>query len=139
MAHNNVDENRLEVAINSNGFEPFLRRRESKAEKGKGVDIWLAAKALRHAYQDDYDTAVIITSDGDFVPLFAELRDMGKRVVLFTLDSGLHASLAPASTEYVPLERQFEKCLTQIFRTGIQPPQQIPSSTKKKLNKRKKT
>jgi uncharacterized LabA/DUF88 family protein len=46
----------------------------------KGVDVTLTVDMLSGAYQDLYDTAILVSSDGDFAPLVEEVRRRGKRV-----------------------------------------------------------
>lgn len=44
----------------------------------KGVDIAIASDMLRLAYNNSYDTAILITGDGDFVPALEGVQDLGK-------------------------------------------------------------
>lgn len=46
----------------------------------KGVDVNLAVDMLSGAYQDRYDTAILVSSDGDFAPVVNEVKRRGKRV-----------------------------------------------------------
>lgn len=46
----------------------------------KGVDVNLAVDMLSGAYQDRYDTAILVSSDGDFAPLVNEVKRRSKRV-----------------------------------------------------------
>jgi uncharacterized LabA/DUF88 family protein len=46
----------------------------------KGDDIHLAIDMLRDAYEDKYDTAVLISGDGDFAPLVRYVKIKGKKV-----------------------------------------------------------
>ena len=46
----------------------------------KGVDVQLAVDMLSGAHRDEYDTAVLVSSDGDFGPLVVAVRVLAKRV-----------------------------------------------------------
>lgn len=49
----------------------------------KGDDIHLAIDMLKDAYEKKYDTAILISGDGDFAPLVKYVRNLGKRVENF--------------------------------------------------------
>lgn len=46
----------------------------------KGVDVQIAVDILIGAYEDLYDTAVLVTSDTDLIPALAKAREKGKKV-----------------------------------------------------------
>jgi uncharacterized LabA/DUF88 family protein len=46
----------------------------------KGVDIDLAVDMLTGAFEDRYDTAILVSSDGDFKPVVQAIQRRGKRV-----------------------------------------------------------
>jgi hypothetical protein len=52
----------------------------SQAQGEKGVDISLALDALQVGLEDKIDIAVLVTGDGDFVPLVRALMKNGVRV-----------------------------------------------------------
>lgn len=54
--------------------------RHGKDYKEKGVDVKLAVDILDMAYQDKYDTAVIISSDTDLIPAIIRAKELGKRI-----------------------------------------------------------
>lgn len=68
-------------------FKIILCKRQKRQNKGgdhyytiKGDDIHLAIDMLRDAYEDRYDTAILISGDGDFAPLVEYVRKKGKKV-----------------------------------------------------------
>jgi uncharacterized LabA/DUF88 family protein len=63
--------------------------RERIIEKPKGVDIALAARMLEDAYLDNYGTAMLFTSDVDFLPVIEAVRRIGRRVVVIGYKDGL--------------------------------------------------
>ena len=46
----------------------------------KGIDASLSTDLLWHAFQKSYDTAIIITSDDDFMPPIKRVKLLGRRV-----------------------------------------------------------
>lgn len=57
-----------------------LVRSANKKNRQKGVDILLAIDALSKAYQNQYDTAVFLLGDRDFIPLVEAIKSTGKKV-----------------------------------------------------------
>jgi len=46
----------------------------------KGVDVLMAVDLLIGAYENTYDTVILITSDTDLLPAIEKVRAMGKKV-----------------------------------------------------------
>lgn len=46
----------------------------------KGVDVFIASDLLVHAFDDQYDTAILVSEDGDFVPAVQEVQRLSKKV-----------------------------------------------------------
>jgi uncharacterized LabA/DUF88 family protein len=90
------------------GFHPEVFRKQNHQTKGKGVDIALTKDMLSHAFHDNYDTAVLVAGDGDYLPLVEEVKRMGKNVsVAFLEGSGLSPKLKLASDSFIPLDDLF--------------------------------
>ena len=47
----------------------------------KGDDVYLAVDLVSGAYENLYDTAIIISGDEDFVPAIQKAQKLGKRVI----------------------------------------------------------
>lgn len=69
------------------GFNVSLARlRKHKREDGtfkfevKGDDIFLAVDLVSGAYENLYDTALIVSGDEDFVPAIKKVQKLGKKV-----------------------------------------------------------
>jgi len=62
-----------------------LRTRAGRKEE-KGIDVWLALEALELVWMKKYDIMVLITSDGDFVPLIRKVNTLGTRVMVLSWD-----------------------------------------------------
>lgn len=66
-------------------FTPFVYPRV-KERGSKGVDIALTTEMLSHAYRGNYDIAVLVAADADYLPLIQEVKRQGKLVHLWFLD-----------------------------------------------------
>lgn len=61
-------------------FAPQVFKKASGTVKSKGVDITLTKDMLSHAFLDNYDMAVLIAGDADYLPLVEEVKRRGKTV-----------------------------------------------------------
>jgi len=61
------------------GFEAHVFKK-TDTRKAKGVDIALTKDMLSHAFRNNYEVAVLVAGDGDYVPLVEEVKRLGKRV-----------------------------------------------------------
>jgi len=52
----------------------------------KGIDVWLALEAFELAQFKQFDVLVLITSDGDYLPLIRKLNTLGTQVMLISWD-----------------------------------------------------
>lgn len=52
----------------------------------KGIDVWLALEAFELAQYKKFDVVVLITSDGDYVPLVRKLNTLGSRIMVLSWD-----------------------------------------------------
>jgi len=49
----------------------------------KKIDIQIAIDIISFAYEDAYDTAVLVSGDGDFVPVVKKVKDLDKNVEIW--------------------------------------------------------
>lgn len=91
------------------GFHPEIFQKP-KGVRSKGVDISLTKDMLSHAFLDNYDAAVLIAGDADYIPLVREVQRLGKQVFLsfFQTDGlGLNPMLKVLTDGFHPLEPFF--------------------------------
>lgn len=72
---------------------PHVFKKSMKEAKTKSVDINLTIDALRYAYGNSIDQVVLITGDGDYIPLLREVMAQGKMVQVMALSNGLNKYL----------------------------------------------
>lgn len=75
--------------------------------RSKRVDIMLTTEMLQHATHGNYDIAVLVAGDEDYVPLVDAVRREGRGVHLWSVPSGLSSALVRAADEYRDLARYF--------------------------------
>lgn len=75
------------------GIEAPRVFRKIKNRGSKRVDISLATEMLGHAHRGNYDMAVLVAGDEDYVPLVEAVAREGARVVLWFLRKGLSNQL----------------------------------------------
>jgi hypothetical protein len=85
------------------GFHPEVFHKP-RGQKAKGVDICMAKDILSHAFLGNYDVAVIVAGDKDYLPLVEEVKRIGKRVVLWFVNTGLSNELRLAADEFVSMD-----------------------------------
>ena len=87
----------------------------------KGIDVWFALDVFDMAIRNSYDVAVLITGDGDFVPLLQKLNERGVPSVVMAWDIDDHTDwvgntqscqtsrvLSEKATFFVPMHRIIE-------------------------------
>jgi len=99
----------IRAHIKDVGFEPVVFKKESRTRKTKGVDISLTTDMLSHAYQNNYDTAILVAGDGDYTPLIAAVKRLGKNVnvAFFSQDNGLSDAVFFGCDQFFKLEAVF--------------------------------
>ena len=71
----------------------------------KAVDVMITVDMLSQAYRDDYDTAYLLSADGDFTPVVEAVRNMGRKV--FAASPVRGSALAGKANAFIPLKREF--------------------------------
>lgn len=61
-----------------------LRFGDDGVPRQKGVDVPLALDMLRFALKGNYDTAILVSGDGDFADIVRMVKDEGRKVELVT-------------------------------------------------------
>ncbi|MBB5203790.1 uncharacterized LabA/DUF88 family protein/cold shock CspA family protein [Inhella inkyongensis] len=67
-------------------FQQHVFTRPDGTFEEKSIDVWLALEAYEMASLKKYDLIVLISGDGDFVPLVRKLNTLGTKVMLLGWD-----------------------------------------------------
>ncbi len=71
----------------------------------KGVDVMLATDLVVKALRDQYETAIIVSGDGDFFPAYQAAKDAGKHVEVAAFDDNLSAEAGRAADLWIKLNK----------------------------------
>ncbi len=75
----------------------------------KGVDVRLAVDMVAFAAKNLYETAVIISGDGDFAHAIQYIKDMGKHVELVYLPAAKVYRLRQVCDKFIGLDERYLK------------------------------
>ncbi|MCG8698004.1 MAG: NYN domain-containing protein [Bacteroidales bacterium] len=67
----------------------------------KGDNVHLAVDLVSSAYENLYDTAIIVSGDEDFVPAIKKVRKLGKKVINAYFKSTSSTTLKKACNEHI--------------------------------------
>lgn len=79
----------------------------------KAVDVMIAVDIVTGAERDEYDTAYLLSADGDFTPAVAAARKLGKTIFAASMQHG--HQLKQAVNTFIFLERPwFDDCYRPV-------------------------
>lgn len=84
----------MRVMLRSNSFEPIIFRKRKGKEKR--VDIAIAREMLINAFNRNYDLALLVAGDEDYVDLVHDIKQLGIRVIGSFYDVALSEQLKVA-------------------------------------------
>lgn len=88
----------------------LIRRGETYLEKG--VDVLLTVDMLRLARLNSYDTAILVSGDGDFVEAIKDVQEMGKQVELTYFSFSQSSELRNTCDRFIEITpTMFSLCL----------------------------
>ena len=70
----------------------------------KGVDVDLATDMVLFACRGYYDTAILVSGDGDFIPAVEKVKDMGKRIEVACFENTINDGLRLSADTYRDLD-----------------------------------
>ena len=107
----NIRSDEQERFLNSLYDTPYMEvrlgivKQRGQAMVEKGVDVMIAIDLLKFAYEDLYDTAILVSGDGDFYPAIQAVKDLGKHVEI----AGFDTNISPESSKISDLVIKFNK------------------------------
>ena len=99
--------------------------------KEKGCDTALATDLVSLAAADEYDTAIIVASDGDYAPAAKALRDYGKSIEVVYFPGR-----KPFIMEEYALMRAFRAGYAVSYDHSEHPPRRSTDRSRKKSHRR---
>ncbi len=86
-----------------NGFR-VIERNSVEGREQKEVDVAMACEMVVHALKDNYDVAIVISGDRDFVPALQHVQAAGKIVELAAFRTSASEELRRTADKYIELE-----------------------------------
>lgn len=77
--------------------------------KDKGTDVRLAIDMVASAYEDHYDTAILVSGDSDYIDAVNIVKARGKHVENAIASHGKSLQLVQASDKFIGLDKNFMK------------------------------
>ena len=96
-------------AIQEIGFAAHVFHKK-KGMRAKGVDISLTKDLLMNAALDNYDSAILVAGDADFVPVVEEVQRLGKTISVAFFsekESGMSPALRRSADFFFNLDSIF--------------------------------
>ncbi|WP_413935359.1 NYN domain-containing protein [Nitrospira sp. BLG_1] len=90
----------VEEKLKQVGIEAPRVFHRPRSGRSKRVDITLATDMLTHAHRHNYDIAILVAGDEDYVPLVEAVKAEGRRVAVWFVDDGLSPALKADSDHY---------------------------------------
>lgn len=94
-------------------FTPYMVLKYGRLQKTKsghvekGIDIKIAVDMFKLAKDDIYDIAILVSSDGDFVPAVSVIQELGKSVENAFWGKGYSYHLREACDNFIELDNSF--------------------------------
>lgn len=127
-----IDQGGFIDALHRLGYEiksKELRVRGDGTAKGDW-DMGIAIDTI--SISPKLDTVVLVTGDGDFVPLVEKLKASGCRVEILSFEKSTANELIEAASEYTPLDESFLEFLDKKKSGSKGSSKQTRKSTRKK-------
>lgn len=91
-----------------NNLKPCVYKKP-KGSHGKGVDIKMTVEILSNVYKNNVDAVLLISGDGDYVPIIKEVIRQGKIAYVASFSEGLNRNLLNYADKYFSLDEVFFK------------------------------
>jgi uncharacterized LabA/DUF88 family protein len=89
------------------GMVAHVFKKPAKEQKAASVDINITIDLLRTCYHRHAESVVLISGDGDYIPLVKEAMRTGVHVIVGALSSGLNSTLTSAGDSFWNLDSFF--------------------------------
>lgn len=81
----------------------------------RGVDVLLASDMVYYAARKAFDTAIVVTEDGDYFPVVELVKDLGRNVEIAAFQDNQSRELIRMADIRIPLDTVLDKFSTKIF------------------------
>ena len=88
------------------GFRVVAREAyDEQRREQKEVDVALACEMLAHAFRDNYDVAILVSGDRDFIPAIQHVQASGKRVEVAAFSNSMSEEVKRSADRFHELDR----------------------------------
>jgi uncharacterized LabA/DUF88 family protein len=87
-----------------NTLTPIVFKKSGRSTKAKGVDIQMTVDILTHVHRDNVDTVLLLSGDGDYIPVIQEVLRCGKQCYVSAFSDGLHHDLPLIADQFYCLD-----------------------------------
>lgn len=95
----------IQSRLRRNGFRMHIRDSyDTNREEQKEVDVAMACNIVAHAFRDNYDVAVIVSGDRDYVPAIEMVQDLGKRVEVASFRGCIGTAMMNAGDQFIDMD-----------------------------------
>ncbi|MFP6680047.1 MAG: NYN domain-containing protein [Dehalococcoidia bacterium] len=84
-----------------------VSKRHGETMVEKGVDVFMATDLVAFAFMDMYDTAIVVSGDGDFFPAIQTAKNQGKHVEVAAFDNNLSSEAGNVADAIIRLNKTF--------------------------------
>ena len=99
----------------------------------KGVDILLATDMIVLAYNNAYDTAILVSGDSDYIPVVEMIQQLGKRVENATFKRTSSYELRKVCDEFIILDNYLDKFTEPLNKPKEEPKKEIKTEKNENL------
>lgn len=106
-----IDKNRsgIDQEVRNDMFRLISKHANIEVWREKAVDVRLAMDMVMMAAKDEYDSAYLLSADGDFTPPVLEARKLGKKVYSVSPQGLYSSALARVSQSFIALDKNWFK------------------------------
>lgn len=83
---------------------PKVFKKPSRSVSGKGVDIEMTVDVLTNVHESNVDMILLLSGDGDYVPLIREVQRCGKQCYVSAFSDGLNSELPLIADKFYCLD-----------------------------------
>lgn len=96
--------NKFHDLLRYNGFRVIAKKSvENRVQKE--VDVAMACEMVVHALRDNYDVAIVVSGDRDFVPAIQHVQSAGKAVEVAAFNNSSSSEMKRAADKFVELDQ----------------------------------
>lgn len=88
-------------------IHPRVFKKGGRSDKSKIVDMSICIDGLRHSYHRDADAILLLSGDGDYIPLIKEIMRTGTQVFVGAFSSGLNTKIPSMVDRFIDLDTTF--------------------------------